>query len=209
MLFVSMYRVLACLFLLSYLFGRLSVASAQTMDPTPYTFRENTTDYVRQGAFFFNQHQDRQAIDAYTKALRVNPASALSGIVYNNLGVAYSNVGWYDLAIVSFQRALRLQPQFMPYAERLIDTYHRSGRLAAAEQSLLNVVETNPLDAEAWFLLGMLYQKNNDFVLAFEAFSKVQELEPATLWAKAARNKLAALREETNQIPDNALNQVK
>lgn len=70
-----------------------------------------------------------EAIDEFKRALQMDDHSPLSASIYHNLGLSYRAVGAYPLAIVSHQRAMRLNPNFEMYAYHLAVTLEASGGL--------------------------------------------------------------------------------
>lgn len=57
---------------------------------------------------YINQEYDK-AIEAYTKAIALNPNYAKA---YNNRGLVYDKKGQYDRAIEDFNRAIALNPNY-------------------------------------------------------------------------------------------------
>ena len=68
---------------------------------------ENRNAWVQLGNNFFGSDQPMKAIDAYEKALELDPDDPN---VITDQGTMFRRVGWYDRAIANFQRAAELDP---------------------------------------------------------------------------------------------------
>ncbi len=161
--------------------------------PTPaagYDFEDNVIAHARKGELLMGRRRYAEAIEEFRIALRLNPYSSLSAAVYNNLGISYLQLRNYPLALTSFQRAIRIQPNFELYYKNLIRTYQEQGSLSAARGHLGSIVALNPEDAEAWYLLGLAHERAGALKEAKDAFSRFSELQPHSRLAPAARNRL-------------------
>jgi tetratricopeptide (TPR) repeat protein len=159
--------------------------SAQDVDPH---FRSNAREYNQTGLGLMHDERYPEAIAMFQQALRLNPGSVLSASIYNNLGMAYRTLGQTPLALISFQHACRLQPGFALYHRNLARTYAMAGLLADAIRLLTENIEANDNDAEAWFLLGLIYREGGDIDAARQAFKTFLELAPHSPLADAARH---------------------
>lgn len=63
---------------------------------------DNRNAWVQLGHKFFDANQPMKAIDAYGKALELEPNDSN---VLTDQGVMYRRVGWYDKAITNFEKA--------------------------------------------------------------------------------------------------------
>lgn len=158
-----------------------------------YDMADNAILHQRQGQLFYERRRYREAVAEFQIALQLNPTSAMSASLFNNLGMSFMKTGQYTLAIASFQRALRLQPSFLLYYQHLTETYKRAKRLGAYEQGLLAVLERNPKDSEAWVLLGFAYEHLGEPAKAQIAFDTFIRQQPNTLLAKGLAPKAAGM----------------
>lgn len=173
-----------CLAVLSLLcVGTFPVAQA-------YDLKDNAIWHVQQGSLLMERERYDEAAEEFRAALRLNPYAAMASSAYNDLGLAYRYQGKYELAMASFQRAIRMQPNYELYYKNLIDTYTQAGRLPAAQSALKRILSYNSADAEAWFLLGEAYEAVEDKNTARECFSNYLQLEPDAPLANAARHYL-------------------
>jgi len=153
-----------------------------------YDLKNNAIAHARNGQLLLERDRPAEAIDEFKAALLLNPYTSLSAAIYNNLGLAYRAVGNYPYAFASFQRACRIQPTFSYYYKNLIETYAAAGRLGRVESALQKIVTKNPDNAEAWFMLGLLYKEQGNRKQGKLCFDKFLKLEPESEMATAARN---------------------
>lgn len=155
-----------------------------------YDLKDNAVLHGGRGQLLMERGQYAEAAEEFKAALRLNPYTPLSAALYNNLGLAYRELGNYPLAYASFQHAFRIQPTYALYYKNLIETYARAGRLSQVEEALKAVLRENPLNAEGWFLLGLLYQEAGNKKSAKTCFAQFLKLEPESGLAPAARGAL-------------------
>lgn len=155
-----------------------------------YNFEDNAIAHARKGELLMGRRRYGEAIEEFKIALRLNPYSSLSATAYNNLGISYLKLRNYPLALTSFQRAIRIQPNFELYYKNLIRTYQEQNSLRAAQERLKNIVAINPEDAEAWYLLGLAHQRMGFVKEARDAFSRFVELQPNSRLVPAAQTYL-------------------
>jgi lipoprotein NlpI len=72
----------------------------------------------------------------------------------------------------------------------LIKAYQEAGVMAVAKEKLFATVDRNPVDAEAWYLLGLLYEEIAEYEAAKAAFQAFLRLDPNSRLAQAARRHL-------------------
>ncbi|MBN1958083.1 MAG: tetratricopeptide repeat protein [Desulfuromonadales bacterium] len=66
---------------------------------------DNRNAWIQLGHNYFDANEPMPAIDAYAKALALDPDDP---DILTDQGVMYRRVGWYDKAIVNFQKAYQL-----------------------------------------------------------------------------------------------------
>jgi tetratricopeptide (TPR) repeat protein len=130
------------------------------------------------------------AIEEFKAALQLNPYTNVAASLYNNLGLAYRELHNYPYAYASFQRACRIQPTFSLYYKNLIETYALAGKLDTVKAELQGALQRDPGDAEAWYMLGLIYKEQNNRKASKACFERFIKLEPESEMAHAARNAL-------------------
>ena len=155
-----------------------------------YDLKDNAILHGQKGQLLMEREQYAEAAEEFKAALRLNPYTPLSAALYNNLGLCYRALGDYANAYACFQRAFRIQPTYGLYYKNLIETYSRAGRLSDVMIGLKAVLKDNPMDSEAWFLLGLAFSEQGNKEDAKTCFAQFLKLEPRSGLAPAARNAL-------------------
>ena len=132
-----------------------------------------------------NDHQG--AILVYQSMLDRRPDA---GIVWNNLGVAYREIGKPDDAIASFQAAVRLAPNTAEAWNNLGVAQDELNLTQDAINSYRKAIEIQPDYASPHLNLGISLQKSKQFREAEEHYNKVLELQPDNEIAKFMRQSI-------------------
>jgi tetratricopeptide (TPR) repeat protein len=115
------------------------------------------------------------------------------------LGMAYSEQGRFDDAIVHLQRALVLEPDLTVVRNHLGRIFLAQGRLAEAIQTFRTLVERAPDIAEGRHNLAVAYARQGQQDQAITQFKEALRLQPDF---HAARLDLAALLLEMGRFQD-------
>ena len=78
-------------------------------------------------------------------------------IAYNNLGVAYGNLGRYQEAIEAYKQAIRIKPDYAEAHYNLGVAYGNLGRYQEAIEAYKQAIRIKPDYAEAYYNLGVAY----------------------------------------------------
>ena len=98
-----------------------------------YGAKGTAEGFFDEGKKFSSVENADQAIDNYSKAIKINPKFSKA---YNNRGIAYTLKNKYDLAIADFSKAIKYDPKNgMAYNNRAI-IYSYQGESAKALQDL-------------------------------------------------------------------------
>ena len=120
-----------------------------------------------------NDHQG--AIIIYKAMLDQQPNA---GIVWNNLGVAYREIGKPDDAISSFRAAVKFAPQMAEAWNNLGVAQDELNLTENALNSYRKAIEIHPVYASPHLNLGISLQKSKQFKKAEEHYNKVLEIQP-------------------------------
>ena len=71
---------------------------------------KNLQAWVSLGNDYFDTSQPQKAIDAYSKALELNPNNP---DILTDQGVMYKRVGWFDKALANFDKAQQVDPNHL------------------------------------------------------------------------------------------------
>jgi Flp pilus assembly protein TadD len=103
-------------------------------------------DYFTEANKLFERKRYDRAIDAYTKAIEINPTDFS---FYNNRGIVYHTRKKYAEAIADFSKAVELNPNSsFTYSNRGV-AYEDSGNIEQAINDYRKAVELDPNDAKA------------------------------------------------------------
>lgn len=68
---------------------------------------KNVQAWIQLGNDYFDTSQPQKAIEAYSKALEIQPDNPN---VLTDQGIMYRQVGWFDKALANFEKAQKLEP---------------------------------------------------------------------------------------------------
>jgi len=155
-----------------------------------YDLGDNIIRHVHKGEMLMDRKRYDEAVAEFKIALEFNQYSSMSSGLYNNLGLCYLHLKDWPMALAAFQRAIRMHPNFALYYRNLVYTYVKSGNSGLAIDQLLAVTDRNPADAEAWYLLGTLYQQEKNPSEAQQCFQRFVDLQPNAPLAKKLKQSL-------------------
>ena len=180
-------------------------ATATAQHPTPRDV--NTLLRLYNTPLHTSQHDI--AINLLKKEIQTNPRLPRP---YYLLGAAYFDKGDMAPAITSFQNCLKVDPNYAPAREKLIQVYQKTGQSNQAihlvEQSVKSQQGHRSLSesAESYNYLGTLYYRQGDIGKAIQAFENALKRSPHH---KAAKRNLHQLfrQKAFNALKMNALDE--
>lgn len=110
--------------------------------------------HFRKGKEHLRDKEFRQAIEEFRKAIKINPGFAGG---YNNLGIAYDNLGFHQEAIDSYLKAIEIFPAYAKAHYNLGQVYSSLGQQYKAIDCYQQVIKISPDDAECYNELGNSY----------------------------------------------------
>jgi len=116
-----------------------------------------------------------KVIDEYITAQLSNADRPESHL---NIGLLYAQLGQFDEAESTYQRAIRLQPSFVPAYVNLADLYRLQGKDDEGELLLRKALKLSPQNAEVYHALGLLLVRKKRISEAVEALEKSAKLSP-------------------------------
>ncbi len=110
----------------------------------------------------------------FDEAVKLDPDN---DVAYAKLGAIYDANGPKEKALVNYEKAVALNPEFAPLHGPLAMAYLEAGEIAKAESSL-NKMETAAVDTvETRFLRGLILLKQNKNPESLAAFDRALELD--------------------------------
>jgi Tfp pilus assembly protein PilF len=99
-------------------------------------------------------------------------------IVYNNCGIAYSNLGNYSQAIADYDKAIEIRPNYTEaYYNRGISYWHLGNKIQAL-RDFDRAIEINPNFAEIYYARGNVYAALGNYRQALRDFDMAIEINP-------------------------------
>lgn len=164
-------------------------AMATAQHPTPRDI--NTLLKIYDTPLHTSQHDI--AIDLLKKEIQRKPRLARPHYL---LGAVYFDKGDTALAIPNFQNCLRIDPNYEPAREKLIQAYQKTGQSNQATRLIEQRVKSQsghrslPQSAESYNALGTLYYQQGDLDKAIQAFESALKRSPHHKTAKKNLNQL-------------------
>jgi tetratricopeptide (TPR) repeat protein len=135
-----------------------------------------------------------QVIDAYQKALELDPNSAGALV---NLGTLYYNARNWGQAERHYKKAVEVDSEYALAHFDLANLYDERGDRIHALEHYLAALQISPNYADAHYNVALLYQGENQPMKAVRHWMEYLKLDPTSEWANIARRELAKLRERT------------
>lgn len=123
---------------------------------------------------YLQMNEPAQAVPYAQRAVRAKPDSGPARV---NLGAAYAAAGNNAAAVVEYQQAAELMPLTPALLLNLADSLAKSGRLPEAEQTVRELLKSNPT-AEGYERLGSALFRLKRYDDALAAFRKSLESDP-------------------------------
>ncbi|HLL77211.1 MAG TPA: tetratricopeptide repeat protein [Pyrinomonadaceae bacterium] len=146
--------------------------------------------FFAQGVEHFRRNRDREAVEAFRKAVELDPEYAEA---YHRLGMAHAVLGEreeaeeaFEKAVDLFEKKLRREPKDADALYRLADAYGRTGDYQKASETYRRAEKLRDPDASTYYDMGLVYNKLAKYQEAAKAFEKAVELDPNDYRAQEA-----------------------
>ena len=121
------------------------------------------------------QKKMKEAVKLLEEILMDDPTNS---IVLYNLGMCYSELGYYDKSIKTLKQSLKYNPDSSNTLTALGYSYILAGNDEKAEEYLKKAVELDPNNIYALQNLGGFYAKKEKYKKAIEIFKKAEKVHP-------------------------------
>ncbi len=148
--------------------------------------KDRGADFYQTGLDQFNKGDVADAVEAFKKAVNENPKDFRS---YHALGRSYEKLTRPEEAIVSYEAALKIKPDYLPAREAAGLLFFQQKKFQEAEPHLKIARTLGSKVAEVYYSLGEIQQRENTCKPAIVAFKQALTLNPDYV---AARNGLEA-----------------
>ena len=126
------------------------------------------------GDIYMARKMYREAIETYMQA----PASA---VLLNKIGIAYHQLADLDNAGKYYQRAVKMDPNFVDAVNNLGTVYYSKKSYRRAIAEFRKVLNVKPEAASTWANLANAYFERKQYELSTDALQKALELDPNVL----------------------------
>ncbi len=158
---------------IDYLFASTTANSQAKLDSLAATI-------LGQGIDFYQAGKYDQAINAFKRSAALSPASDNSAKSYDFIGQSYLKQEKTDLAIKTYQEAIRLYPARSEFHVSLGDIYLQQNMQDEALKQYEAAVKLDPQNAESRYTLGQSYLSAGALDNAREQFAAVANLTPSS-----------------------------
>jgi cytochrome c-type biogenesis protein CcmH/NrfG len=159
---------------------------------------------LNEGNELYKNDQDEQAIEAYKKAIELDPNN---GEAYFRIGLAYMATGKREEAEESFKKSVDVYEKHLRTNPKDAQSYYILGQALVrlgnyqedrakapkvyleAVAALKKAVAIEPENADMYFELGVAYNRLFQYQDAVKAFEKATELDPSNYRASDALEK--------------------
>jgi Tetratricopeptide repeat/Glycosyltransferase family 9 (heptosyltransferase) len=126
--------------------------------------------------FLFDKKSYEIAIEFSKRALKVQPRFPVAWVY---LGLAQERLKLFDEAIISYENAKNLDPDFLSMKSIILISLEYYDE---ALNDCLKLVSINQNDARAWHNLGFCLEQKKQHLEATQAYQKAIDLQPEFLW---------------------------
>jgi len=138
-------------------------------------------EFLEQGNALYDLGKHEEAINAYNKAIELNPKLASA---WYNKGVALTNQGKDDEAIVAYDKAIEIDPKHASAWYNKGNALYNIGKYEEAIIAYDKAIEIGPQLADAWNNKGIALTNLEKYDDAIVAYNKAIEIDPnlASAW---------------------------
>jgi len=144
---------------------------------------EMATKYPREkrihynlGIHYWNKKEFSAAIDAYSKALALDPNY---GSALNGLGYTYADMGNYEKAIEYFEKYASVSPGDANPLDSLAEIYFQIGQLDNSIKKYQEAVEAKPDFFEAYWRVAYVYALKEEYQKALDWIEQLIDRAPS------------------------------
>ncbi len=138
--------------------------------------RMESENLARSADELFKNRQFEEALEAYERALALNPEFKAA---WNNKGNTLEELKRHDEALKAYEEALRLDPKYSLAWNNKGSTLNELKRFDEALEAFNKALELNPNYKDVHFNKGIVLTNLKRYEEALTAFKKAQELNPS------------------------------
>ncbi|MDH5384453.1 MAG: tetratricopeptide repeat protein, partial [Candidatus Aminicenantes bacterium] len=128
------------------------------------------------GIHYWNKKEFSAAIDAYSKALALDPNY---GSAWNGLGYTYADMGNYEKAIESFEKYAAVSPGDANPLDSLAEIHFQIGQLDSSIENYQRAVDARPDFFEAYWRIAYVYALKEEYRKALDWIERLVNMAPS------------------------------
>jgi tetratricopeptide (TPR) repeat protein len=140
-----------------------------------HTLASEALTHFNLGVTFYNQKEFSKAIQAYQKAIELDPTYVEA---YNNLGIIYQTAGGAKSAIEAYQKATEINPKYEKGYNNLGLLFLLEGCYEEALEAFQKALAINSNHVESHINLGILFKQKGQWDNAIESYQKALAINP-------------------------------
>jgi tetratricopeptide (TPR) repeat protein len=171
-------------------------AKTRTFTPRPEPRNREQSDFWFQKGLELEQANGdiQAAIEAYTKAVELNPAAAGALV---NLGTIYFHQRDWKKSEQYYRAAIEADASYPLAHYNLGNLYDERGDSERAYMHYHEALRIQPQYADAHYNLALLHQGNGDMMKALSHWQTYLRLDPSSQWAQIARREIQKIKQST------------
>ncbi|MBI4834933.1 MAG: tetratricopeptide repeat protein [Planctomycetes bacterium] len=142
---------------------------------TKSKYNKQATYWFWQGRALSEERKNEEAIEAYEKAIEIEPEYAEA---YNDIGLIHEGNGNYKKAVLSYKTAIRINPDYADAYNNLGLVYGKMGDYEREKEAYMETLRIVPDSAVVNYNIAFTYRKMKDFKSSLKHYEKAVELDP-------------------------------
>ncbi|KAG9103304.1 glucose repression mediator protein [Ceratobasidium sp. 370] len=132
--------------------------------------------FFRLGIIYKQQQKYEESLKCFDRIHR-NPPTPLTNIdIWFQIGHVYEQMKDYNAAKEAYERVLKDSPNHAKVLQQLGWLYHQAGASFANQETAIMLItkslESDPGDAQSWYLLGRAYMAGQKYQKAYESYQQ-------------------------------------
>lgn len=144
------------------------------------------------GINYLKEHCYYAAIQEFKIAISLSPNTQASSVYYKNLGDAYMEIGYPDMALQPYEDAIKQYSLSFEYYEAIVKCYSALGQVQSRIKEYSN--NENPLNR---VMLGLLYIESGDLKRGLIILDEFTSVEPDLIITHAVKH---YVKEKTKEL---------
>ncbi|KAF2862621.1 TPR-like protein [Piedraia hortae CBS 480.64] len=150
-------------------------AFSQVMRMQP-TFEKSNEIYFRLGIIYKQQQKYQSSLDCFQFIVNDPPRPLCEEDIWFQIGHVYEQQKDYDLAKTAYTRVLDRDPNHAKVLQQLGWLHHNQGGSYELQEQAIEYLEksvqSDPNDAQSWYLLGRCYMSQHKYPKAYESYQQ-------------------------------------